>query len=216
MICVIFINLVNYTNVVAVEVTDCEGNLVKAREENCRGGVGWNNRFTEDVLDSLVRTTIKYPGSFTRYGTQARGKYEIQGYSSGLCTIKIYEYDHTTNKTEMYRRVLDNITDGCEIELWYVGGGKIEVIVNNNTAREQARPSDEFQHRSREIARARSYINLAQEDGGAERSFSKIRETPILGGLEYCYPSSSSKDIAPVEVSSGGNSGNKRHRCTIF
>lgn len=32
MICLVVINLVNYPNVVAVEVTDSEGNLVKARE----------------------------------------------------------------------------------------------------------------------------------------------------------------------------------------
>lgn len=219
MICFIFINLVNYTNVVAVEVTDCEGNLIKAREENCRRGVGWNNRFTEDFLDSVVGTII-YPDSFARYGSQARGTYEIQGYSSGLCTIRIYEYDHTTNKTEIYRRLLDDITDGCEIELWYVGGGKIEVIVNNNTTRKQAQPSDEVQHRSREIPRARSYINLAQEGGGVERSFSKIRETLILGRPEdwdhtnyRLEETQIPTDTAPVEVYRGSN---KHRRCTIL
>lgn len=173
MICLMVINLVNYPNVVAVEVTDSKGNFVKAREENSRGGIGWDNRFTEDVLDSIVvGTTIAHRSSFRRYGSQARGTYEIQGEgdSSGLFTIRVYEYDHTTNKTAIYRRLLDYITNDCEIELWYVGGGKIEVIVNNIQLANN-RLSDQAQHHSREVARR--YITLAQEVEERAGSFSQ-------------------------------------------
>lgn len=219
MICLVIINLVNYPNVVAVEVTDSKGNFVKAREENSRGGIGWDNRFTEDVLDSIVvGTTIAHRGSFRRYGSQARGTYEIQGDSSELCTIRIYEYDHTTNKTEIYRRVLDDTTNICEIELWYVGSGKIEVIVNNIQLANN-RPSDEAQHRNIEVAR--SYITLAQEGEERRGSFSQIRGTLSLGRPEedWYHPNYRLEemrmptDTAPVEVSSGIN---KRRRCTIL
>lgn len=133
MIGLVVINSVKYPNIVAVEVTDCEDNLVKAKEENSRGAVGWDNRFTEDVLDSIVLgTTIKHPDSFRRYGANARGTYEIQGDSKGLCKIRIYEYDHITNKMVIYRRVLDDITNGCVIELWYMGSGKIEEVMVND------------------------------------------------------------------------------------
>ncbi len=219
MICLVVINLVNYPNVVAVEVTDSEGNLIKAREENSRGGIGWDNRFTEDVLDSIMvgTTAVSHRSSFRRYGSQARGTYEIQKDSSGLCTIRIYEYDHTTNKTEIYRRVLDDITNDCEIELWYVGNGKIEVIVNNIQLASK-RFSDEAQYRSREVARG--YITLAQEGIESRGSFSQIRGTLSLGRPENWYHPNHRleetripTDTALAEVSSGGN---KRSRCTIL
>lgn len=79
---------------------------------------------------------------------------------------------------------MDYITNGCEIELWYVGGGKIELIVKKIQLASQ-RPADEAQHLSREVAR--SYITLDQEVGESRGSFSQIRGTLSLGRPEDWY-----------------------------
>lgn len=225
MIGLVVINLVQYPNMVAVEVTDYENNLVKAREENIRGGVGWDNRFTEDVLDSIVVwTTIMHPDSFKRYAANARGTYEIQGDripgdSKGLCKIRIYEYDHITNKKEIYLRVLDDITNGCAIELWYMGSGKIEEVMVNDIQLASKPLSAVAPYRRREVA-SKIYKSLAPERREISGSFSERTDTLSLGRSRYCYSPNYRQEMrVPMDtpaadvVASGGN---QRHRCTIL
>ncbi|MGI9214431.1 MAG: hypothetical protein ACR2HS_01875 [Gammaproteobacteria bacterium] len=221
--------MISYISFVAVEVTDCEGNLVNAREKNSRSGVGCNYRFTEDVFDSSLTThTPHHPGSFIRYGAQASGTYQIQGDGRILCTIRIYEYEHTTNNTEIYQKTLDDITNVCEIVVLYMGFGKIEVYPNKSAVFGvnvhesfscRSSLSDIAQYSDIEVAKSDDILRGAYRKD-RRRSFSQVGGILSLGrpenyprnyGLEMRVP----RDNVTENVAADSWN-NKQHRCTIL